>query len=400
MKTPSPSPASDVPAEVSAWLADLEFRAASAGGRHSLGVASRITGTQVMEVLVDNDKQVFRGRRNLRQYGIEDGSGCGAPDFAGHELLTLFSEALGRPPTDAENAFIAAQFVAMARASSQVAAFAAALDMDAMTAFGRIPSFMWGRDDPYTWICGSDPASVAMKRFVLRYPLLGGLATYEFAEGDTADEAYGKLMRNFSENGFLRENRYDAKRTGPIPAGFFARIEGVKPPKCLFVPDEEEVPRMADAVRLARRLPPDFLPATTRGWMALIGIGATFRMLTDDAPERRDVGEAIDDGYGCALEVDDADLARMFDPAKGRFDDMTPMHAEDAFHAAGHLARHGVRLAGHGDWLAGVDYSAFELPADVLAVDFSELKAALATDGFAETLRLASQHPDELDDGG
>lgn len=384
-----------VSADVAAFLADLAFRFVPDAPEtaSALRVASLSTGKSALRIAVDVRRGVFYGRTYLRYYGIADPGRppLGAPiDVAYTGLPEIFEATLGRKMTPDESAAIAACVLAAAKDSPEAAAFAAGLDAEALGAFGRIPSSTYG-SDPYTWIAGPDPMAGAMKRFVLRYPLLGGIATQGFdAEGGTVEEAYANLTSEFVEKGFMCENRHGAKRTGPIPAGLLARIEGVKPPEHFPVLDEEACWRMVDGIRLARRLPVDVLPVTAPGWMALVDAGTTVWMLTDDRPAERDVAEAMEEGYGAALDFTDAELACVFDPVKGRFDDMPEMRLGDAFAAAAALGRYGVRLAGHGAWLAKWRRSRLDVPEEVLAVDFSELKAALVADGFVTTLRKAA----------
>ena len=387
-----------VSADVAAFLTDLEFRFVPDTTETALAlrVASLSTGKTALGIAVDVGWGVFYGRTYLRYYGIVDPGRppLGAPgDVAYTGLPEIFEATLGRKMTSDESAAIAACVLAAAKDSPEVAAFVAGLDVEALGAFGRIPSSLGG-GDPYTWIAGPKSEAGAMKRFVLRHPLLAGLATagselFEAARGALIDESYGNMIAFVVANGFpcsaadlVREG------TGPVPTALLARFEGLAPPKGFQVLDEERLSHMADVVRLARRLPEKAWPDSVRGWIALGDAGEAIRMLGEREDGKRDVEAALDYGSGCALDFSDAELAAAFDPDKGRFYDLP--RCDYPMTAATRLAWHGVRLAGHADWAEEASFRFTDPPSEVLAVDFSELKAAIIADGFLATLQRAA----------
>jgi hypothetical protein len=376
----------DLTSDAAAFLDDLEFQSTpnTATTTPALCVVSRSTDEWVMKVWIDADFGLFIGRFHLHYYGIDDGEGSKASAFPAPSVIELFSKTYGRRPSEAESRVIAASVLAAAKLSPEVAAFAAELDQEALSAFGRLPSFV--DPDPYTWLARNALDAKAMKRFVLRYPLLAGLVTngselFETAVGRNVEESYENVVGFVVKTGFPLSATTITEPVGPVSTALLSRLENVPRPKGYQVLDDEAVWEMADAIRLARRLPPETWPTTTRGWMSLAGAGVTIRILQD---RERDVGSAINDGYGCALRFTDRELAAIF--AKEKFDEMAPMWLGDATSAARALARHGVRLAGHGKWLAK---QTDEMPAEVEETDFSDLKASLVRDGFSKVLSKA-----------
>jgi hypothetical protein len=251
-------------------------------------------------------------------------------------------------------------------------------------------------DQLLEWINADDIEGLAMRRFCEDFPLLAGLACHGTKRFDaarrrsTVEEAYGFIIDEIVTEGLVGE--HDEHPTGGIPRSVLEKFRGVALRMRDFDSYHTDL-RMANILRMLRRLPADFVPATALGLLNVERLEYFIESLECNEGTNL-VGPGVLEGdHGFAIPFTNAELASLLAPLAAQgFSELPENVAKFESHE---IAMYGAKLAGFeaqaSDFVSGNTD-------EMEAFAFTLLKQALLDEGVFTVCQKARDYCKQQDD--
>lgn len=246
------------------------------------------------------------------------------------------------------------------------------------------------------WINADDIEGLAMRRFCEDFPLLAGLAchgTRRFdaaRRGSTVDEAYGFIIDEIVAEGLV--GQHDDHPTGGIPRSVVEKFRCV----ALRMQDFDDYHtnlRIANILRMLRRLPADFVPTTAVGLLNVERLEYFIAALECNEGTNLVGPDVLGGDYGFAIPFTDAELASLLAPLAAQgFSELPENVAKFDQHD---FAIYGAKLAGFEAQASDFDSGKTD---EMEPLAFTSLKKALLEEGVFVVCQKARDYCKQQDE--